>query len=446
MEMKKMRRVAADIILIAMIITGYSRISFILSDKTGYCQDYDFVHDKSPVDVVILGTSESQDCISPIVMWRDYGITSYNLSVEGNFMDLNKPILQNAMHYHKPQIAVIDVDKLVVYKRSVDPKKEMGDLVACRALDGFPISYTKIKSVLEFTDDKQARADILLHFPEYHNKWKNILPADINLRPEINHTKGCKQMFINYSDVGTVHNGMPEEIRNNKQSQATVSDDVKEYHDYGYLDDLRELVRYCKSNNIKPLLIKVPFIATADEKEQLKYAEIIAKAEKVPFVNMVDKNVVNYDIDCYDKDHLNFSGENKVSEYLGRYLHNNYRLKDHRGDPQCVKSWKKCEDMYNDDIERMLVSSRNSFYTYSMLLTDNNLRCDLRYNGEIDNGNMHTGLLQDAHIKKIINDKTVPRGKIRLAVYLADSGQKVDESEFYLNDIAHYSCVGMEKK
>ena len=43
-----------------------------------------FFEEKQDFDVLFLGTSRVLDGVSPMELWRDYGLTGYNLSCYGN--------------------------------------------------------------------------------------------------------------------------------------------------------------------------------------------------------------------------------------------------------------------------------------------------------------------------------------------------------------------------
>ena len=55
---------------------------------------------------------------------------------------------------------------------------------------------------------------------------------------------------------------------------------------------------------------------------------------------------IDWTQDTYDKgDHLNYSGAEKVTNFLGAYLDKRYDLPDHRGDKEYA-SWEKSVEKY----------------------------------------------------------------------------------------------------
>ena len=432
--MKKLIRLAFSIMLIVAIAAGYSRITYILSNKIGYSQKYDYVNDKAPVDVVFLGTSQIKYSVSPMLLWRSYGITSYNLGVESSFVDLYKPILQNALTYHRPQIAVIDVDKIVLTKENIAAKKEMGDTVACKAFDGFPMTGTKIRSVCEYTDDQQERADILLHFPEYHDRWKELKKEDFVYPAAYDKLKGYKP-FFDTKPVGAPVRVVPTD---------TV---IRRGYDYEYIKDLRILIDYCRKENIQPVLVKIPFNANRDEQEQMNMVYKVAREKDVPYINMIHKGVINPLTDYNDDgDHLNFGGGTKVTEYIGSYLNCHYKLTDHREDGACG-SWRQASDEYCQNMIQHLRSSTGSVESYMMILSDRMFRCEIRCSdsGLIYDNRKLREFYDQIWDPKMVTDRSIGSGMIRIKAYRIDTGQLVNEAGFTVHKINDSRKVRMRK-
>ena len=68
-----------------------------------------FFADQQGFDVLFMGTSRVLDAISPLELWRDWGITSYNMGNNSEPLELTRHVLDLAFDTHVPKIAVIDV-------------------------------------------------------------------------------------------------------------------------------------------------------------------------------------------------------------------------------------------------------------------------------------------------------------------------------------------------
>ena len=63
---------------------------------------------------------------------------------------------------------------------------------------------------------------------------------------------------------------------------------------------------------------------------------------------------INWKTDSLDQgDHLNFSGAEKVTKYLGNYLSEKYKLPDHRGD-SAYAAWAEESRVYEEKATEIL--------------------------------------------------------------------------------------------
>ena len=56
-----------------------------------------FFEDQQDYDVLFLGTSRVLDGISPMELWRDYGITSYNMGNSSECLEVTEWVLRLAL-------------------------------------------------------------------------------------------------------------------------------------------------------------------------------------------------------------------------------------------------------------------------------------------------------------------------------------------------------------
>ena len=75
------------------------------------------------------------------------------------------------------------------------------------------------------------------------------------------------------------------------------------------------------------------------EKHDLKYNN---------FLELIDEVGIDFSVDTYDAGlHLNVTGAEKVSKYLGEVLKDEYNLEDHRNDEILKVIWDEKVDFYN---------------------------------------------------------------------------------------------------
>ena len=60
------------------------RMSFRLEGKGAYNKNGDFLRVADECDILFLGTSHVTNAVYPMELWKDFGITSYNISGYGH--------------------------------------------------------------------------------------------------------------------------------------------------------------------------------------------------------------------------------------------------------------------------------------------------------------------------------------------------------------------------
>ena len=116
-----------------------------------------------------------------------------------------------------------------------------------------------------------------------------------------------------------------------------------------YLDKIRLL---CEKNDIRLLLVKAPSMSPVWYDEWETQVQDYAQNYDLDYINFLqiaDEIGIDYDTDTYDQGlHMNLSGAEKCAEYLGKYLTENYELKDLRADKKISSDWKKKTKFYED--------------------------------------------------------------------------------------------------
>ena len=116
---------------------------------------------------------------------------------------------------------------------------------------------------------------------------------------------------------------------------------------YEYLDKITKL---CKDNDIQLILIKAPSVYPSWyeqwDQQMVEYAE----KNQIRYMNFLDLEEevgLDFQTDTYDGGlHLNLTGAEKASKYLGKLLKEAYGLVDHREDGKLAEVWKEKQDFY----------------------------------------------------------------------------------------------------
>ena len=133
---------------------------------------------------------------------------------------------------------------------------------------------------------------------------------------------------------------------------------------------LRRMIEECESRGIDVLLLHLPYPATEEEQEAANTVYTIAQDYGVNYIDFVYLDqVVDYETDCYDAfSHLNPSGAQKVTDYLGRYIVQAYDIPDRRQDARYA-AW---DSDYEDYLQykQYLICNQVSLRSVLMMLHD----------------------------------------------------------------------------
>lgn len=264
---------------------------------------------KNTIDVLVLGDSLSYAGISPILMYQDYGITSYVCGSSGQQMFDTYRYLKIAFENQNPKYVILETDAL--YR-----KFDIADSVGSDILQVLPVF-------------------------RYHDRWKNL---------ELNDFKGKAKYTAFNEHKGYRYNTDIKGVPNRDYMVETteiqdMTDLSKEYFD--------QIAEFCKEKGAELILVSVPSMKNCNYKKH-NAIQKLADQYGVEFINlnlMQEEVPIDWEVDTRDKgDHLNHTGATKVTSYLGKYLSTTRDLKDHRLDKK-YENWNKSLDSYIKTIE-----------------------------------------------------------------------------------------------
>lgn len=271
-----------------------------------------FYEEQQPFDVFFLGTSHAFDGVFPMELWRDYGITSYNLGNSSEPLEMTEWVLRIATQTQVPKVAMIDV-----YYVDRTVTDEWAYSFRHLFLDAVPLSPIKVQAVMA-TLPSDMWAEFLFPFILYHGRWDEMIAGTTELTVD---TAPC--MMGAEMRIGR---GITPEFT---RTTAMNTEDMPGKQ------AIRRIVALCRELGIEPVLTCIP--APIDEQEQMNVNSVLLIADElgVPYINMLDvPGLVDYDTDCYDElGHLNPDGALKVTAYLGQWLEEHIELDDKRDDP-----------------------------------------------------------------------------------------------------------------
>ena len=389
-----------------------------------------FNEEDTDYDVLFFGTSHIYCSIYPMQLWHDYGITSYDMSSPSSPFSVSFCNFRESIKTHKPKIAVFEV-----YPTGMSGGTPNVASVH-NYLDSRPLSFQKYKDAVEiFPEDEAAVKELVIPLSVYHTRWNELngnmvkfgLWADKDVsRYEI--TKGAEIQKKVYKPVNNTS------IRKGDYDKKYLTDDNAVY--------IEKFVSLCKDNGIIPIVISMPFDASADNQKWLNAYIKVADEAGAQTINLFDEKLVDLDIDCLDNNHLNASGARKITDFIGKYLVENHGLEDKREDTD-YKSWNENYERYCEYLDN-LIKEMSEYKDTLMLLNNENFRAELTHTPEhdIDDADIVEqkliAQLGDNITLSVAPDISTDDGKeadIKLDIYDVVTGEKIATKYFKTDSV-----------
>ena len=266
---------------------------------------------KNSVEVMIYGSSHAFRGVSTEELYTKYGIGAYNYAWNWQMIDTTKLFIEDSLVYQKPKVVLIDTYHIDLVHRNSDPTAEI-----------FTSKYLRNKgSVREYIKKSfgsNYKSYIGYYFPMliFHENW-NVLTKN-----------NFDTTYIGVDQIRDMGYCKTDGIMPLKRSdfyikgQSGLSANAKE--------ELESIVSLCKDNNIKIVFFTIPFYGNNAYHDLMKeYAEN-NDCIYVDFFELFDEVGFDVEKDFFDGGHLNVYGAEKVSDYLGKVLKENYELTDMR--------------------------------------------------------------------------------------------------------------------
>lgn len=342
---------------------------------------YDAV-ESNTVDVLIFGASHPEFGISPMQLYENTGIVSYNLASGAQPIEISYYFLKEALKKQTPKIVLLDPGDLF------SDKDDIYNGAWRNVFDKFPLDDVKLELAMDYGSRNGGDGFLSVFFPiiSYHDRWNQLTKNDFAphwkgmyytggqlLVSVVNPTAATVgEMEYNLqrfrSDGGgntvTVSNGIETTSNDNSALFLPEISEAK----WSYLSKFKEL---CENVGAELLLVKIPTLREHwNGGWNSEYSAVLkeyAAAEDITFIDLsCDYDLVNYMTDTYDAGrHLNCRGAEKVTAFLGDYLSSIITPSANNGlyDAMLVR--------YNKALDVAMLESEMDFYSYVDRLSAN---------------------------------------------------------------------------
>ncbi|MBR2529025.1 MAG: hypothetical protein IKE58_11220 [Blautia sp.] len=284
-----------------------------------------------------------------MVLWQQYGITSFNFAESRCEIPFSYWLLKNALEYSSPSLVVMDI-------RRADRQEIIALDGYSTVFDEFPLSLVKIEAALDLLPTWDQRLELILPLFRFHGRWKELNRFDFY------HEPSRERIDMGGSAYNNAHLSVavPADFELLPVSEKHSPEKASEEY-------LRRIIELCQEKNIDVLLVELPYPADAESQKYANGITDLAAEYGIDYLNMHQiPGIVDFTVDMNDADsHLNDSGAYKLTCFIGQYLRNRYQIPSHRYDNQ-YKWWHQRYTWYLSHRNRR-ISQQNSLENFLML-------------------------------------------------------------------------------
>ena len=288
------------------------------------------------IDVMFLGSSSVYRTVSPMILWEDMGVTSYDYGIPSARVYMNYYFIKDVLRSQKPKVIFADVTTAFYPVRETEPaRRKSFDYMQWSRVKYEMMNDPAFDYEFDFIDkvsilfpllrykERRTRPNIYYFFEDYHSISKGFIYDD-RYKPSKN---GFKYM------------------ENYKKSFKM---------DKGNTEYMLKAIDYCKKNNIDLVLTAYPN-AQSWNINASKGIEEFAKEHNVKFLELnTSKSGLDWSKDTGDEGlHTNILGSIKTTKYVEEFLKDNYNLESHKNDSK-YSIWNKDYTKYKESEEKAI--------------------------------------------------------------------------------------------
>jgi hypothetical protein len=316
--MDSTRKNVYKVLLFALIIVCLTALfSWILYPRNNYTDDaMDAIsgncllgEPKNSIDVLFVGDSNAYASVSPLELWKNYGITSYVSATSAQPICETEDFVKAGFEKQTPKLVVLESDNL--FRECTIGK----------------YGFTKLKNIIPLL--------------QYHDRWKLIGTDLVGFRDNYTRTDD----FKGYKFDSTVAPYMLETAGYMEKDSP---------YDLGVAVEwsLKDIKSECDKNNSELLIITAPNLNWTNNRH-----DKVQQLADMLGVYYLDLNVADglepIDWKTETKDygvHVNHSGALKISSCLGRFIQESYGIPDNKNNPS-FEYWNAYLEKYEELIK-----------------------------------------------------------------------------------------------
>ena len=324
-----------------------------------------YLQKENTVDVLFVGSSHMYCNVNTGTLWDNYGMSAFDLGGAEQPYWNSYYFIKEALKTQRPKAIVMSVT--IPGIRFDDYQSEAWLMTNLYGMhwNRNRIENTKVSALPE------SFWRVLFPMNTIHSRYSELTKDDFV----------DKNRDIAYKGFDLRSTVVPFERPDitNVTDMTPITPKQEEY--------LRKIINLTKQEGIPLLLVSVPYVLTEDAQKIYNYEFNIAAQEGVDYIDFnkcYDEYGLDFATDMAEELHLNVSGSDKFTKYLGQRIKALYDIPDHRGDA-AYASWDKNALIERQEINAVKLSDTEQISEYLNIVNNENYITIIDFEG-IDEG------------------------------------------------------------
>lgn len=282
-------------------------------------------------EVIVLGDCEVYANFSPMEMFNKNGIKAYVRGSSQQMLWQSYYILKETLNYETPKVVVFSVGALR------NDESKINEAYNRLAIDNMKWSREKLDIINASMSDEESFLSYIFPILRYHERITSLSKEDL--------TYLLSKKTVSYN--GFIINKEVKPLENLPIKRKLPNYNFSEKN----LEYLDKIVKLCKDNGIKLLLVKAPSQYPYWYDEYDSFVKDYANKNEIDYLNIleyVEEIGLDFSQDTYDGGlHLNLTGAIKNSNFFSEYLSSHYDLKNYKEDKfynKLLKEYEKAKE------------------------------------------------------------------------------------------------------
>lgn len=265
------------------------------------------------IDILVIGSSHAWRGVDTRKLYDQYGLRAYNYGCNWQSLSTEELFLRNALHSQSPKVVLFETFRINDTFYDVDMD---GEIYYTRSM---PWTSERVRYIRRaFGRDVNRYIAYLFPLSQFHSGWDVL--NERNFQHEKTYTKEFLLENRGYFKVDS-NEAYPISIGRYIQNEQMLLDDMA-------TGILEKLIQDCKERDVKLIFFTVPWQGSNYYHDALVEISRKHACDYIDFFEIYPQIGLDPAKDFADAGHLTDGGAEKISDYIGKYLIENYESLD----------------------------------------------------------------------------------------------------------------------